>query len=131
MKLDEAKNRARINLITKRVKEADSDAIKSGNWDNVLERLEQQGISENKGAQYIDRFFQSLWEENVVPEGYAAMFRSMDIEKQRKWAQEFVNSIGRITNKKPKEVVSELDKKNFYRNRFLTELLPEREDEKK
>ena len=131
MKLDEAKNRARINLITKRVKEADSDAIKSGNWDNVLERLEQQGISENKGAQYIDRFFQSLWKENVVPEGYAAMFRSMDIEKQRKWAQEFVNSIGRITNKKPKEVVSELDKKNFYRNRFLTELLPEREDEKK
>ena len=131
MKLDEVKNRARINLITKRVKEADSDAIKSGNWDNVLERLEQQGISENKGAQYIDRFFESLWKENVVPEGYAAMFRSMDIEKQTKWAQEFINSIGRITNKKPKEVVNELSKKNFYRNRFLTELLPEREDEKK
>lgn len=84
-----------------------------------------------EGAQYIDRFFQSLWKENVVPEGYAAMFRSMDIEKQTKWAQEFINSIGRITNKKPKEVVNELYKKNFYGNRFLTELLPEREDEKK
>lgn len=123
---DEAKKRARINLTTKRVKEADSDSIKSGNWDNILERLEQQGISENKGTQYIDHFFRALWDAKTPPEGYAAMFRSMDIEKQRKWAEEFINSIGRITNQPQKnKVVEELENKNFYRNRFLTELLPE------
>ena len=120
----EATKFAKINLRTKGVKEADSDAIKLGNWDNILERLEQQGILENKGTQYIDYFFRSLWDAGTTPEGYAAMFRSMDIGKRPKWAQEFVNSIGRTTHKSQKEVVAELDENNFYRNRFLTELLP-------
>ena len=120
----EATKLAKINLATKGVKEADSDAIKLGNWDNILERLEQQGILENKGTQYIDYFFRSLWDAGTTPEGYAAMFRSMDIGKRPKWAQEFVNSIGRTTHKSQKEVVAELDENNFYRNRFLTELLP-------
>ena len=115
---DEAKKRAIISLTTKRVKESDPESIKSGNWDNILERLEK------KGPKYIDQFFHSLWDKNVPPEGFAAMLRLMDTEKQRKWTQEFVKSVGRKIQKPQADVKKELTNRKFYKNRFLLELLP-------
>jgi len=121
---DEAKKRAKIDLIAKRIKESGPEAIKSGNWNNVLERLEKKGISENKGTQYIDHFFSSLWDSKIPPEGFAAMLRLMDTEKQTKWMQEYVGSIGRRMNKSQTNVLKEFSKRKYYKNRFLLELLP-------
>ena len=122
---DEAKKRATIDLIAQRIKESSPEAIKSGNWDNTLERLEQKGISENKGKQYIDHFFHSLWDAKIPPEGFAAMLRLMNTEKQTKWAQEYIDSIGRKMNKPQQvDVLQEFSKRKYYKNRFLTELLP-------
>jgi len=121
---DEAKKRALIDLAAKRVKESDPEAIKSGNWDNILERLEKKGISENKGTQYTDHFFNSLWDANVPPEGFAAMLRLMKTEKQKKWAQEFVESVKRRVKGDEAVAIAELKKKRFDKNRFMNELLP-------
>jgi len=121
---DEAKKRALIDLAAKRVKESNPEAIKSGNWDNILERLEKKGISENKGTQYTDHFFNSLWDANVPPEGFAAMLRLMKTEKQKKWAQEFVESVKRRVKGDEAVAIAELKKKRFDKNRFMNELLP-------
>jgi len=115
---DEAKKRALIDLTAKRVKESGPEAIKSGNWDNILERLEK------KGTQYTDHFFRSLWDANVPPEGFAAMLRPMNTGNQAKWAQKFVEWVERKNKGNKVAAIAELKKRRFDKNGFMNELLP-------
>ncbi len=113
---NEARKRVEINLISKRVRESSPETIKSGNWDNILGRLEKMG------TQYSDQFFHSLLDKNVPPEGFAAMIRPMNTEKQTKWVQEFVESVQRKIGPQ-KDAKDYLRNKRFNRNPFFRELL--------
>ena len=122
--LDVAKELAKIDLIAERVKGAGSEAIKSGNWNDILEELEKKGKLKNIGTGYTDYFFRSLWDANVPPESYAAMLGPMDVGKQRKWAQEFLEYAKRRIKGNTTAAIAELKKRRFDKNRFMNQLLP-------
>ena len=122
--LDVTKELAKIDLIAERVKGAGSEAIKSGNWNDILEELEKKGKLKNIGTGYTDYFFRSLWDANVPPESYAAMLGPMDVGKQRKWAQEFLEYAKRRIKGNTTAAIAELKKRRFDKNRFMNQLLP-------
>jgi len=116
---DEAKNRVITNLMAEQLLKSSPDDIKSGNWENILERLEE------KGPQHTNRFFYTLLDKNLPAGNFAAMLRSTnDIEKQTKWAQKLVKSVQDKIHGNEETVKQELKRRKYDKNRFLAEFLP-------
>lgn len=116
---DEAKNRVITNLIAEQLLKSSPDDIKLGNWENILERLEE------KGPQHTNRFFYTLLDKNLPAGNFAAMLRSTnDTEKQTKWAQKLVKSVQDKIHGNEETVKQELKRRKYDKNRFLAEFLP-------
>ncbi len=116
---DEAKNRVTTNLMVEQLLKSSPDDIKSGNWEDILGRLEE------KGPQHTNRFFYGLLDKNLPAGNFAAMLRSTnDTEKQTKWVQKLVKSVRDKIHGNEETVKQELKRRKYDKNRFLAEFLP-------
>ncbi len=116
---DEAKNRVITNLTAEQLLKSSPDDIKSGNWENILERLEE------KGPPHTNRFFYTLLAKNLPAGNFAAMLRSTDnTEKQIEWVQQLVKSVRDKIHGNEETTKQELKRRKYDKNRFLAEFLP-------
>ncbi len=117
---EQAKNRVIAGLTANQLLKSSPDDIKSGNWENVLDRLNQ------KGTEYTELFFQTLLDKKLPAGNFASMLRSTnDTEKQTKWVQGFIKSNEEKIHGSEQDALEDLRKRKYYKNRFLAEFLPE------
>jgi len=117
---DQAKKRAVTNLTAEQLLRSSPDNIKSGNWENILERLEE------KGTEHTNQFFHTLLDRNLPAENFAAMIRSTDdTEKRTESMERLIESVKEKIHGTRIDAAKHLKAKGYYKNKFLKEYLPE------